>query len=159
MPQNYGSLLSRFWTKVDCSAGLFECWNWTASVDKDGYGWFGLNGKNVHAHRYSYELANGPIPIGAQVLHSCDNSRCVNPAHLHLGTQWDNIHEMLDRGRDKPPRGATHHWTKLTENDVVAIRTLHATGKYTYRQLGDMYQVNKCTVGLIIRGKNWRHLK
>lgn len=104
-----GPVEPRFWAKVDKSA---ECWNWTAaawsrSVDGRGYGVFRLKINGVWArmlaHRYSYELHNGPIPAGLHVLHSCDNSRCVNPAHLHAGTQTENMLEMHQRNRHPKP--------------------------------------------------------
>lgn len=85
------------------------CWEWTGGVFKDsGYGKFnggkGDDGKWVtaYAHRASHELHIGPIPAGLSVLHRCDNRLCVNPDHLFLGTQRDNIHDMLAKGRGRP---------------------------------------------------------
>lgn len=78
------------------------CWNWTACKDKNGYGHIALGGKHgghVLAHRVSYEANVGPIPDGMMVLHSCDNPACVNPAHLRVGTQFDNMADMAARGR------------------------------------------------------------
>lgn len=97
----------RFWAKVDKS-DPDGCWIWTASTftDRNGYGKFNaaippVSNKTVYAHRFSYEMTNGPIPDGLFVLHKCDNPPCVNPAHLHLGTQADNMREMVERGRTK----------------------------------------------------------
>lgn len=71
------------------------CWTWNGAKVGDGYGaFFGIS-----AHRYSYEYFNGPIPPGLFVLHSCDNRRCVNPHHLHVGTQKENMLEARARKR------------------------------------------------------------
>lgn len=82
------------------------CWNWLGGLFKEtGYGKFnagkGENGKTItaYAHRVSYELHTGPIPEGMQVLHRCDNPRCVRPDHLFLGTQLDNMRDMIAKGR------------------------------------------------------------
>lgn len=91
----------RFWPKVNV-LGETQCWNWMASIKPNGYGQIGRGGRGagvVYAHRASWELVNGKIPDGLQVLHHCDNRRCVNPSHLFLGTQKDNIRDMLSKGR------------------------------------------------------------
>lgn len=79
--------MERFWSKVDKTD---ECWLWVASTDRGGYGHFGDAGKMVRAHRFSWELVNGPIPEGMQVDHRCHVRRCVNPAHLRLVTNQQN---------------------------------------------------------------------
>ena len=66
------------------------CWNWKASIIKDGYGQFKFEGKMEDAHRVSYKVFIGPIPENLHVLHKCDNPSCINPDHLFLGTQRDN---------------------------------------------------------------------
>ena len=88
--------MDRFWKKVDKA---FGCWLWTGSVHKSGYGQFRYMGKTQPAHRVSYELFVGPIPEGLDVLHSCDERRCVNPAHLRPGTDLDNSRDKVERGR------------------------------------------------------------
>lgn len=92
----------RFWAKVD-KRGLEECWLWTASLFRLGYGQFRAGPgqkRNVLAHRFSYEVAHGPIPVGLCVMHTCDNRRCVNPAHLRLGTHTDNMRDCAAKGRN-----------------------------------------------------------
>lgn len=77
----------RFWEKVDKSG---DCWIWTAYIDAKGYGQFNADGTIVRAHRYAYELENGPIPDGLQIDHRCRVTGCVNPAHLRLATNKQN---------------------------------------------------------------------
>lgn len=80
----------RFDTKVEKSSG---CWNWKAATNTTGYGVFGLQGgrRNVLAHVFSYERANGPVPDGLELDHLCRNPRCVNPAHLEAVTHRENM--------------------------------------------------------------------
>ena len=92
----------RFLNKITKSEGLGpcgDCWEWTAGLDGKGYGAFAVKGRMVQAHKYSYSLFKGSIPDGLFVLHSCDNRKCVNPKHLSLGTNADNVHDMLSKGR------------------------------------------------------------
>jgi len=92
----------RFWAKVDQSG---ECWTWTAS-QTGGYGLIGTPKGNDRAHRVSWVMANGPIPDGLHVLHTCDNPLCVRPDHLFLGTNEDNIMDRIKKGRKGGrPRG------------------------------------------------------
>jgi len=76
-----------------------NCWFWTGATYKNGYGWIKVFGKNVSAHRFSYELHNGKISDGMCILHSCDNKNCVNPDHLRQGTHKENMREAAERGR------------------------------------------------------------
>jgi hypothetical protein len=95
--------VDRFWTRVERGDG---CWSWNGDRGQaHGYGRFHLNRWYILAHRAAYFLTHGPIPAGLNVLHRCDNRRCVNPDHLFLGTQADNIADMWAKGRGvAPPR-------------------------------------------------------
>lgn len=92
----------RFWSKVDrCAPG--DCWEWTANKNNKGYGMFSCRGLgHFHkklAHRLSYEEANGAIPAGMHILHSCDNPACVNPAHLSAGSRSANMSDCASKSR------------------------------------------------------------
>jgi hypothetical protein len=97
--------IERFWAKVRITPG---CWLWMAAVNDRGYGRFTLDrtGKLIPAHRFAWSAENGPIPPGLLVCHSCDNPPCVNPAHLWLGTQSDNMIDCLAKGRHRHQKGS-----------------------------------------------------
>jgi hypothetical protein len=87
----------RFWANVDRSG---DCWRWTGHIGRNNrYGMLRVNGRSVKAHRFSWELHFGPVPSGLVVRHRCDNPVCVRPEHLQLGTQADNVHDAIERGR------------------------------------------------------------
>lgn len=143
----------RFWAKV-LKASPDECWLWVGAVSATGYGAIGLNRSTraLSAHRVAWELHNGPIPEGKFILHSCDNRRCVNPAHLRPGSQRENVADMHSRGRARSPVGERNIHAKLTWSQARAIRS----------EAGDRcdiaarYGVSRATVGLIKQGKIWK---
>jgi len=93
--------IDRFWEKVEVK-GDDECWPWKASqVGTTGYGQFRLNEQKPRAHRIAWFIANGTIPEGLKICHSCDNTLCCNPAHLWAGTQKENIRDMISKGRGR----------------------------------------------------------
>ena len=133
-----------------------ECWDWQGHTDAYGYGALGRGGKVLKAHRVSYELHVGPIPEGAQLLHSCDRPICVNPHHLRAGGHHDNVTDAIERERYR--KGAQHWNVKLTEEDVREIRSLREEGK-TYRAIADDYGVSTGAVRDIINHRNWKHVR
>jgi hypothetical protein len=147
-------------------------------LKRTGYGLFQCNGCK-RAHRVSWELKNGPIPEGMSVLHACDTPSCVNPAHLWLGTQQDNIADMVAKGRqgrcigdkngththpESYPKG-DRHWTKLHPekctklhaSDVLEIRRLYAAGAHKV-SLVEKFNKSAGTIDAIIRGDVWKRL-
>ena len=89
--------IRNFWCKVDKGDGD-GCWEWTGATQSKGYGSFSINGKTYNAHRISFAIHNGYMPT-LNVLHSCDNRKCVRPDHLREGTQLENVQDMIERGR------------------------------------------------------------
>lgn len=114
----------KFWSNVEKTD---YCWLWTGANNR-GYGFFTARCVRMLAHRFSWELHNGPIPDGLLVRHKvCDNPPCVNPAHLAIGTEADNKRDMVEHQRSA--RGERHHSATLTEDLVREIRARKANGE------------------------------
>lgn len=136
-----------------------ECWEWKAKAKHaHGYGIInlGTGEGTMLAHRLAFTLANGPIPAGVKVLHRCDNPPCTNPAHLFLGSQADNMHDMADKGRAS--RGEDHHGRKLVADDVRWIRMVYARGRYTQPELARRFGVRQSAISGIVNHRLWRHI-
>lgn len=140
------------------------CWLWSGAPgdsSKTGqYGRFRINGPQEKAHRASWLLYRGDIPDGLHVLHSCDNPACVNPHHLFLGTNLDNVMDRVSKGRSgwESRPGEAHPMSRLTEADVRSIRTRYAAGTRG-RALAKEYGVNPATVSEIITRRKWKHVQ
>lgn len=156
------TIKERFWAKVK-TAGADECWNWIAGIGGPGYGELNLGRRGegmTTAHRFSYELHNGPIPDGLFVMHSCDNRRCVNPAHLSLGTAGDNNQDAIRKGRFRfPPSlcGEASPVSKLNDEAVRAIRLRRANGE-RLSVLANEFDVTEALVSMIALRKIWQHV-
>ena len=143
------TLLERFMAKVQKTD---NCWLWTASGNR--YGAIGIaTGKATAAHRVSYELFNGNIPTGMCVCHKCDNPKCVNPEHLFLGTQAENIADMVAKNRNKAgfniKTGISHHRAKITDDEILAIRA----DVRSSRVIGEIYGLHHTYVSRIKRSE------
>lgn len=153
------SVLDRFEEKYIVSSN--GCWEWTASTDNTGYGVFYYQKKLWRAHRFSYfyfvdDSLSGPTSVvdyNNVIMHMCDNRICVNPDHLALGTQQDNVLDCLKKGRFVVASHANENnpSVKLTNNQVEEIRKLYETGNYTQVTLGDMFGVRQTHISRIVR--------
>jgi hypothetical protein len=153
-------LPERFWAKVD-RRGPDDCWEWTGTKTRKGYGQIRVAGHNMQAHRVSYELNVGPITAGLFACHRCDNPPCVNPGHLFLGTAADNSSDMVARGRTRAggyfAKGSARSNAKLTEHDVITILERLARGD-SHSTLGRRFGIAPSLISGIATGKRWRHV-
>ena len=133
-----------------------DCWLWQKSKTKQGYGQTTYKKKRMYTHRVSWTIHNGEIPDGAQVLHKCDTPPCVNPDHLFLGTNRDNVDDKIAKGR--VPLGEQASGSKLTQKQVLEIRKLHAEGLLSQGQLGRNYGVSDVTINNIVHRRQWKHI-
>lgn len=154
--------IERFLSCLDRSGGPEACWPWLRSRKPSGYGHIGVaeGGErwDVIAHRLAYVLMVGPIPDGLDVLHSCDNPPCCNPAHLFVGTRRDNNRDKAAKGRANAPSGSGHHKARLSEAAVADIRRRLDSGKATAAELATEYGTTAATVRRAGRGALWRHV-
>lgn len=148
-------LVERFWARVIKSE---ECWGWSGRHDH-GYGVLledGKGSKVLKAHRVSWEIHNGPIPIDLLVCHRCDNPPCTNPAHLFLGTNADNMADKAMKGRAVPKVGTAGR--RLSDAQVIEIRQRYAAGTVSMRRLGLEYGIGQPTVWAIVNRTLHRNL-
>lgn len=143
---------TRFWRNVEKSDG---CWLWTGYSGKDGYGYLRVGTKQTGAHRYSYELHNGPIPEGLWVLHRCDNPPCVRPDHLWAGLANENTADRDSKQRQA--LGERNRHAKLNAEDVLEIRRRLRQGS-TNVALAEEYGVAKSEISHIRTRRVWKHL-
>lgn len=136
----------RFLKKVKKTLG---CWEWTANKDFSGYGTFRVGNKIKKAHRVAYMLYVGEIPKGKNVCHKCDNPGCVNPKHLWIGTQQENMIDCVKKKR--------HQNQILKEEEIPIIRELYKKGE-SQRVLGEKFGVARETIKNVVTGKRWSYV-
>ena len=147
----------RFWRKVSVGSPD-ECWMWNASKDICGYGTFQIGVKSsVKAHRLSWQFHNGRHPGNMNVCHHCDRPACVNPAHLFLGTQKDNMEDMSKKGRHHDVRGEAHHLVKITNEQVLELRRRVREGE-SATKVGKEFGICKSTACRIANRTYWGHV-
>jgi len=127
------------------------CWFWMASIIKSRKPHYGAFQRDV-AHRKAWEIYNGEIPRGFLVLHKCDIPICVNPNHLFLGNQQDNMKDCSQKNRY--PKGNQKPNAKLTEDDVIAIRNDHRSSN----EIAKTYKLNPRTISRIKCKERWKHI-
>jgi hypothetical protein len=152
-------LEDRFFSRVGRKLAS-GCILWAGPTEEDGYGrLYGgdeFGGRTVGAHRVSYFLCVSVVPKGVGVLHTCDNPTCVNPTHLFLGTNTDNVADKTAKGRQA--RGERHGNAKLTADKVRSIRREYASGISTLDELARKYGVSRSHVQNVIKLRCWRHV-
>ena len=127
------------------------CWLYNGYTEH-GYGRIWVNVKNVQAHRHAYNLLKGDIPSGMVIRHLCNVKLCVNPDHLEIGTQQDNMDDMVKANRQA--KGSKHGQAKLNEEQVKEIKELLLTG-LSQQKIAERYKVSRECIKLIKSGKNW----
>lgn len=134
-----------------------ECWEWEGCI-QDGYGQiqtkYAKEFGSIKAHRISYWLFNGEFDKNLDVLHQCDNAKCVNPQHLRLGTQTDNNRERDERGRQTILRGVEHGSSIFTDIEVEEIRRRRVAGEQ-YKDIAEHYGCNRRTIERLCVGKTY----
>lgn len=144
----------RFFEKVE-PVTESGCWLWTASTNRSGYGQFMIKPRPYLAHRVSWSLLRGSIPEGMHVLHKCDTPACVNPDHLFLGTDADNVKDMYAKGRQGLGNrlcGERHGMAKIPV-DVVKAVFLADSG--TQKQIAERFGITESSVNAIRSGRQW----
>lgn len=148
------SQLERFHSSYSVSQDT-GCWEWKLALSLDGYGRCYFDGVSVRAHRLSYQIHYGEFPRHFLVLHKCDNARCVNPAHLELGDQKENMKHKKERNRAKGiNRGSNNGSSKLSSKDVEDILSLIGSGLKQH-QVAKMYGITQGHVSRIKSGERW----
>ena len=133
-----------------------SCWEWLGTKNEDGYGAFLYNGKMIGSHRVSWLLFNKEIEKDKIVLHTCNNPSCVNPNHLRLGTQKENVQQMFSENRDNHARGENVKVSKLKKNEPDEIRKKYENGKNMVI-LAKEYNVSCTCISNIISNKTWKN--
>lgn len=132
------------------------CWEWQRSLFRTGYGRVRFEGKSCSVHRVAYKVFKGEIPADLCVMHSCDNRKCCNPAHLSLGTASDNMKDMVAKGRNHKVdnRGESNGKATLTVELVTAIYL----DKRSHKEIAKEFNVAQSTVSRLKGGKRWHHV-
>jgi hypothetical protein len=143
-----------------------DCWIWKKYKNNKGYGHPKFKGESILAHRLSYLTFIGEIPNNLHVLHNCDNPTCVNPKHLFLGTNQDNMKDRNNKNRQSRLKGKDHGRSKLVQEEVDEIRILYsaelaerARGKgiqLTQRELAERFRVGETQISDIVNNKIWK---
>lgn len=135
------------------------CWLWQAAINKRGYGIVKIDGRSLLAHRASWEIHNGSIPDGLFLCHKCDVRDCVNPGHLFLGTNQDNVTDKENKGRGNQAKGERSPNSKLHRLQVMAIRYRREVLGETVESLGKTYGIAHANISQVCLYRVWKHLR
>ncbi len=144
-----------FWSKVNKKKDD-ECWEWQAGCCDEGYGKFMFECTVYRAHRLAYKFTHNYLPSDSDVLHTCDNPKCCNPNHLYLGTQKNNMEDRNNKHRQA--LGEHNGKSKLTSEQVLEIRKLYSSGKYTHQTLSVMFNISRQNISFILSNQGWKHI-
>ncbi len=150
------TVIERFYAKISKIPTENGCLDWTGHLSR-GYGRFSIGDEFFQSHRFAWELVNGPIPEGMFVCHHCDRRSCCRVDHLFLGTQADNMRDREAKGRGADHSGEKHGRAKLTEAQVIEIRSPRFAG-WSQPAIAEHFGVSRGTIGFILLRKNWTHL-
>ncbi len=149
---------TRFWRYVVKNDDINDCWEWIGTKNPAGYGMIKQYGKiNIMAHRLSYILFKGEFKKELHACHTCDNPSCVNPNHLFIGTDKDNIQDMVNKGRGKSNRGINNPAAKLKDSDIPIIRERLKSGELQWKIAKD-YSITQSTVSSIKYNRSWKDI-
>lgn len=156
--KNFGGTLSKeeFWSKVLKDEN--GCWEWLGYINPYGYGIAGFRTKLWPAHRLAWFFTYGDIPTGLKICHKCDNRKCVRIDHLWLGTQADNVADMIAKNRKRSLPGEQNPKAKLTEKDVLQIRVLGQEKGIHPEVIAKQFGVTRTAISYILQGKSWKHI-
>jgi hypothetical protein len=146
--------IDRFWSKITKTE---SCWIWNASKTRKGYGNVGFGTKVYRVHRIAYYLSKSVDPFPQEVLHTCDNPCCVNPEHLFLGNNLDNIRDKQAKGRQTWSVGSGTGSAILDEALVAQIKQYLVEG-YRQSDIAKHFSVSRSTIHLIHKGSTWKHV-
>lgn len=144
----------KFWSRVEKSD---KCWEFTGLKNKHGYGRFWFQKRPILAHRFAFEITKGSAK-DLFVCHHCDNPSCVNPEHLFLGTPNDNMQDMISKGRSPYRKGESAPNHKLSQADVILIRSMYSGKHGDYTRIATLFNVSYKTISDIVNRKLWPHV-
>ena len=143
------------------------CWIFTGATNEFGYGIVGTGGRgspNDRAHRITYRHFCGDIPAGMFVCHECDVPSCCNPNHLFLGTNQDNVNDMVRKKRNSPPprnphvTGSSHPLSKFTDDEVAFARDCHFLYGTSIYRLAKEFGVAQSTMQRVVKGERYKNV-
>lgn len=153
--RTYRSEYERFWSKA-IPEPMSGCWLWMGYISANGYGSFTTSTDTPEwAHRAAWRLTHGSVPEGIWVLHKCDNRACVNPDHLFLGTNSDNVADMVAKGRNL--RGERQNGATITDAMARTILDLAARGE-SRKEIARRYGISYANVCNVVAGRTFAHL-